>query len=793
MCDEEDIELEGELTSDTTFDFSSEWDNREIFGDCDTGSVVDSCSIRFRGQGVLINGLSVDDDGDGATDNDGDCDDTDASLNLLDVDGDGVDTCGGDCADEDPAVFPGAPEVECDGTDNDCDAGTSDTPDGDGDGDSVCDDCDDTDASLNLADADGDGVASCGGDCDDAEPLVSPAEGEIECDGLDNDCDPSTEDSPDGDGDGDSVCVDCDDGDPDQNLADADGDGISTCSGDCEDGAAQTYPGAAEICYGSDNDCDGSVPGDEIDDDQDGAAECEGDCDDADAGWNLDDLDADGWSTCAGDCDDQDSAENPDAAELCDLLDNDCDGAVDEECFSCDLWIPADLPTINDAIDQAPTGATVCVSPGVYVESLAFQGAELHIIGVGGPGATVLDGAGVGSTIWIDAGEGPDLVLEGLRVQGGSAVQGGGIWIDSASPTLTRLVITGNQAADEGGGVAVNGAASPAMSRCLVEGNSAAVGGGVAVLTGAEIAVTATEISNNTASGRGGGLYAQGASLNLEGSRFEANEGSDGGGLSMSGGAADLRNLRIVGNLAHGNGGGVRGQGADLDLAHVLVSENTAMARGGAVYLDSCTTRASHNRITGNWGVIATLCLSNGTLSMSSSDIVGNTSDNWGTVYASGGAQLDIENTQISSNVSGGNGALLLFLPSSIDLEHVNVWGNTPANYSGMNDQTGTDGNLSVDPQLLDIVSPDATRWDLHLDAQSPLVDAGRPDLADPDLSTSDIGGFGGPDAAGWDLDRDGDPSWWQPGPYDPVTYPALGLDCDDLDPTVGAVSGCGP
>ena len=51
MCDEEDIELEGELTSDTTFDFSSEWDNREIFGDCDTGSVVDSCSIRFRGQG----------------------------------------------------------------------------------------------------------------------------------------------------------------------------------------------------------------------------------------------------------------------------------------------------------------------------------------------------------------------------------------------------------------------------------------------------------------------------------------------------------------------------------------------------------------------------------------------------------------------------------------------------------------------------------------------------------------------------------------------------------------------
>ena len=65
-------------------------------------------------------------------------------------------------------------------------------------------DCDDTDPALNPLDVDGDGVSTCDVpiDCNDAEPLESPALGEVTCDGLDNDCDPATLDSDDGDGDG---------------------------------------------------------------------------------------------------------------------------------------------------------------------------------------------------------------------------------------------------------------------------------------------------------------------------------------------------------------------------------------------------------------------------------------------------------------------------------------------------------------------------------------------------------------------------------------------------------------
>ncbi len=40
-------------------------------------------------------------------------------------------------------------------------------------------------------------------------------------------------------------------------------------------------------------------------------------------------------------------------------------------------------------------------------------------------------------------------------------------------------------------------------------------------------------------------------------------------------------------------------------------------------------------------------------------------------------------------------------------------------------------------------------------------------------------------------FDFDGAPDYWQPGPYDAATYPALGWDCDDRDPLLRPGSGC--
>jgi hypothetical protein len=82
----------------------------------------------------------------------GDCNDTDATLNLDDVDTDGDTTCDGDCDDDDATL--NLDDIDADGT-------------------SSCDgDCDDDDATLNVDDVDTDGTSTCEGDCDDSATSV---------------------------------------------------------------------------------------------------------------------------------------------------------------------------------------------------------------------------------------------------------------------------------------------------------------------------------------------------------------------------------------------------------------------------------------------------------------------------------------------------------------------------------------------------------------------------------------------------------------------------------------------
>ncbi len=314
-----------------------------------------------------------DDDEDGMAEDEGDCNDSDPSIymgadeipydgvdqdcdgsDMTDVDGDGhvaEEAGGNDCDDQNINTYPGAIEF-ADGRDNDCDG--------------------EIDENLNETDDDGDGYAESDRDCNDSNASIHPGAEDIPYDGIDQDCDGMDLTDVDGDGYASSQVTggnDCDDssaytypgadetcdeadnncdGDVDEGVqqifyADLDADGhgdsnapFAACSSpenasdigdDCDDSNAGTYPGAEEQCDGADNDCNGLT--------DDGVTKVtqypDADGDGYGAGEPIENCAIqDGYVTNGADCDDSDATVNPAASEVCDGVDNNCDGATDE-------------------------------------------------------------------------------------------------------------------------------------------------------------------------------------------------------------------------------------------------------------------------------------------------------------------------------------------------------------------------------------------------------------------------------------------------------------------------------
>jgi hypothetical protein len=343
-CDGVDQDCDGETDEGllTTY-----WldDDRDGYGD--PGAPIDACvrpvgtvdndddcddsdRMTHPGGRELCDG--IDNDCDGVFDND-----MPSTTYYPDADGDGygdpgaaVEACAlplgyttddSDCNDSDPDISPDAPEV-CNGVDDDCD-GVVDSrfwTDADGDG---FGDPDDFVEACSMPE----GTVRNGDDCDDTNAAVNPDAVET-CNGVDDDCDGTIDDgSP-----------------PSTFYLDADGDGagdagatVEACaapegyvetSDDCNDSDEQVFPGADEVCNDIDDDCDGEIDEDLptetffADADEDGYGDPETTVEACAA--------PDGTTDDSSDCDDTNDAVNPGATEIENLIDDNCDGTIDE-------------------------------------------------------------------------------------------------------------------------------------------------------------------------------------------------------------------------------------------------------------------------------------------------------------------------------------------------------------------------------------------------------------------------------------------------------------------------------
>jgi len=87
--------------------------------------------------------------------------------------------------------------------------------------------------------------------------------------------------------------------------------------------------------------------------------------------------------------------------------------------------VPGDQPTIQAAINIAFNGDEIIVAPGTYVETINFLGKAIIVRSTDPDDpavvqSTIINGNGAGSVVSCTNGEGPDTVLSGFVITGGS-------------------------------------------------------------------------------------------------------------------------------------------------------------------------------------------------------------------------------------------------------------------------------------------------------------------------------------------------------------------------------------
>ena len=481
-------------------------------------------------------------------------------------------------------------------------------------------------------------------------------------------------------------------------------------------------------------------------------------------------VDADGDGVLAvDDCDDGDPTVYPGAVELCNGIDDDCDGLPDEDAADASTWYtdsdsdgygdPAlplsacDAPSgaVADGTDCDDTLAAVhpdaelacgsatldadcdgvsdwdLVVPTDYATiAEAIDAADedddicvlagtytenitvqqaVNLVGEG-PDTTFIDGGGLSFVLLYNTVLG-DNRISGFTLQNGYYYGGAGLYLYASDLVADNLIIRDNDCATGSSTVCDGAGMWMRAAATLTLSNSSIVSnsGGSSYVNGGAVAITDSSATFTN--------------VEIRDNSFFASKTSGGIGVLVYGGDFYAENLIIAGNdisltaaSADYQGVVTARNGATIELVNATIVENTASMLGGSLNGAGVYSTNDADVIT----------LTNVTVS---------------------GSSVSGAGSELGGGVGrAGSGA--------VTVSYSNFYDNSGTDWYNMTDLTGLDGNLSVTPGFTDISASDPNDWDLRLGSGSALLDAGDPNILDADGSTSDIGAYGGPGGAGW-------------------------------------------
>ena len=353
------------------------------------------------------------------------------------------------------------------------------------------------------------------------------------------------------------------------------------------------------------------------------------------SGNGIQDADGDGapwgedYEAVDADCDDSDAGIHPGAEELCDGVDNDCDGVADnrpdgdgdgatlcDEYPDCDdadgtvhpAWVDPNgtggpgtedepFALLSDAIESEHCGV-VLMREGIYHEGQAIEigSGPVELISVDGHLAAEVNGGGLHPLFSV---AGDEVTFVDVMFQDGFAESTAGGVHAAGTVGFEGCTFMYNRSNSGAGAVLVE-EAELTVEGCQFLMNSGSEGGGIATwgsggVDAELVTIGATDFVGNNGL-YGGGIYTTDVELHMEDVRFILNDAMYGaGGMILESAEVSLDGCSFQGNTGPAEGdGGAAGLGVmgvdEMSVVASLFDQNEALYAAG-VYAEDSTVR----------------------------------------------------------------------------------------------------------------------------------------------------------------------------------------------------------